>query len=210
MNVNGNIEERKVQHYAPSHSENDQDDDDEFFGNQSDSYSDYEHEREHENEHGHGHGHGSLEKHEEQAQRETHKNIGYHEAYDEYKEIKLQQGFEDGYRGTIDDAMKLGMLLGKCVAASVFHVENEDMVKNEDADKDEDSGVEYDEADVGYLETVGIVRRYLEKAQSTTDENIQNITTSTSTTTNTSTTVSDHENDEIRTIMERLEERLRM
>lgn len=208
MNVNGNImnEEVKVQHYASSHSENDQDDDDEFFGNQSDSYSDYE--REHENEHEHGHGHGSLEKHEEQAQRETHKNIGYHEAYDEYKEIKLQQGFEDGYRGTIDDAMKLGMLLGKCVAASVFHVENEDIVKNEDAD--EDAGVECDEADVGYLETVGIVRRYLEKAQSTTDENIQNITTSTSTNTNTSKTVSDHENDEIRTIMERLEERLRI
>jgi len=81
------------------------DSEDEFFGNQSEEDSNYEY----------GSvplAHGSLTKHESQAQEETYRKIGYHEAYDMNKEVKVQEGFESGYRETIGDASKLGSKLG--------------------------------------------------------------------------------------------------
>mmetsp|Transcript_2221 Transcript_2221/g.3380 ORF Transcript_2221/g.3380 Transcript_2221/m.3380 type:complete len:149 (-) Transcript_2221:20-466(-) len=83
--------------------------------------------------------HGSLLKHESQAQEENYRNIGYHEAYDENKEIKLQEGFEAGYRDTMEDARKLGALLGNIVMCPTRG----------------DASV-----------AVSVVRDYLEKAQS--------------------------------------------
>jgi hypothetical protein len=57
--------------------------------------------------------HGALSLQESIAQDQVYKNIGYHQAYDRYKEDKLQEGFEAGYRAYIHDAMRLGDLLGQ-------------------------------------------------------------------------------------------------
>ena len=105
------------------------DSEDEFFGNQSDEDSTCKVPL----------AHGSLPKHESQAQEENYRNIGYHEAYDENKEIKLQEGFEAGYRETFEDARKLGALLGNIVMRPIQG----------------DASV-----------AVKVVREYLEKAQS--------------------------------------------
>lgn len=61
--------------------------------------------------------HGALSLQESMAQGRIYKNIGYHQAYDRHKEVKLQEGFEAGYRTYIDDAMRLGDLLGKHMMA---------------------------------------------------------------------------------------------
>jgi hypothetical protein len=109
------------------------DSEDDFFGNQSEEDSNCEY----------GSvplAYGSLTKHESHAQEETHRKIGYHEAYDENKDVKVQEGFENGYRETIDDASKLGALLGKLV-----------MRQN---------------AKGGASDAVSVVKDYLESAQS--------------------------------------------
>jgi hypothetical protein len=61
--------------------------------------------------------HGALSLQESIAHGRIYKNIGYHQAYDRHKEVKLQEGFEAGYRTYIDDAMRLGDLLGKHMMA---------------------------------------------------------------------------------------------
>ena len=126
---------------------------DDFFGDQSEDFQDTtceyrnnEHNH-HDHHHHHHHDHGSLAKHETQAQHENHRNIGYHEAYDEFKEVKLQEGFEAGYRQYILEAKKLGMLLGRCVGA----------------------GAGGAGAGAGAPDAVAIVREYLVKAQSTSE-----------------------------------------
>ena len=41
------------------------------------------------------------------------RNIGFHETYDQSKELKLQEGFEAGYRDSFELSTKIGELLGK-------------------------------------------------------------------------------------------------
>ena len=151
-----------------SHSE------DEFFGNQSDSEDDYLHNPHFDEsdaspstsqKHGHHrHGHGALNEHERNSQRETRRNVGYHEAYDEYKEVKLQQGFESGYREHIDHAMKLGILLGKHVVGGSFNFGQE---SSQSQDQENTENTKYGDEEVRIKDGVGIVRKYLEEAQST-------------------------------------------
>mmetsp|Transcript_12136 Transcript_12136/g.22728 ORF Transcript_12136/g.22728 Transcript_12136/m.22728 type:complete len:185 (+) Transcript_12136:26-580(+) len=66
------------------------------------------------------HSHGTLSLQESMAQDQVYKNIGYHQAYDRCKEVKLQEGFEAGYRTYIDDAMRLGDLLGKQIMMAMM------------------------------------------------------------------------------------------
>lgn len=44
------------------------------------------------------------------------RNLGFHEAFEEYKDSLLQEGFEAGYRETFEAAVRLGHLLGKVTA----------------------------------------------------------------------------------------------
>ena len=126
--------------------------------------------------------HGALDKHETNAQGEMYRNIGYHEAYDEYKEVRLQEGFEAGYRANFDDAKKLGDLLGKWVVMNAF--------KEDIADG---SGVVEAGSELNNGENViEITRAYLEKMQSN-EESTRELET---------------KDDDIHDVMEKLEKML--
>ena len=62
---------------------------------------------------------------------EQFRNIGYLEAYDETKELKLQEGFEEGYKQYFQEAMKLGEHLGQTTSPlrDDLSKENEENVK---------------------------------------------------------------------------------
>ena len=47
------------------------------------------------------------------AQEQQYRNLGYLEALEKSSEQKLQQGFEDGYRSTFDESVKVGELLAE-------------------------------------------------------------------------------------------------
>lgn len=83
---------------------------DEFFGNQSsdDDYEQLETTRT-------GQTPTSLSQFESQSQQQRFHNLGYHEAYDKYKDDNLQQGFEDGFSNTIDHAYNIGLVLGESI-----------------------------------------------------------------------------------------------
>eukprot|EP00978_Attheya_sp_CCMP212_P023082 scaffold69929_cov41-Attheya_sp.AAC.2 len=49
------------------------------------------------------------------ATEEQMRNVGYLEAYEDSKEIRLQAGFEAGYRETVEAAMRIGQRLGEVV-----------------------------------------------------------------------------------------------
>jgi hypothetical protein len=56
--------------------------------------------------------HSGLAVAESAATAQRFRTIGYHEAYEESKDIKLQEGFEAGYNSNFDVAMRIGELLG--------------------------------------------------------------------------------------------------
>lgn len=47
------------------------------------------------------------------ASANRHRLLGYHESYDQSKEVRLQEGFEDGFRKSFDTAVRIGSLLGR-------------------------------------------------------------------------------------------------
>lgn len=53
-----------------------------------------------------------LAEREARAVAEQFRNLGYHEAYDEAKDAKLQEGFEEGYKQCFHAALNIGELLG--------------------------------------------------------------------------------------------------
>ena len=75
------------------------DSDDEFFGNQDILANNDEF--------------GALEQRERRAREESLKTVGFVESYDDAKDVRLQEGFEVGYRETYDVALRLGTVLGK-------------------------------------------------------------------------------------------------
>jgi hypothetical protein len=76
--------------------------DDEFFGDQD----------EHDD---HTTPHGAMGQHDLQSEHAKRHNLSYHESYDQSKELKLQDGFEKGYRTFLPNAQEIGTLLGKRV-----------------------------------------------------------------------------------------------
>jgi len=130
----------------------DDDDDDEFFGNQSsdESYTD-DHSNHNQNQsYNQSHNnnkneYGTMSQYESKSEQEKYRKLGYHESFDINKDLKLQQGFDDGYDETMEYAFKIGTLLGQ----GVFETELNEIIKNDD---DED-------------EIPLIVRQYLEKEQ---------------------------------------------
>ena len=86
------------------------DDNDEFYGNQDDD-----------DDADHHHGEfGSLGHHEILAKNRELQTIGYMQSFDETKEIRLQQGFEGGYRDTYTVSKALGEAFGKLVTEAEF------------------------------------------------------------------------------------------
>lgn len=79
----------------------DNDGDDDFFGPQSDNDGNAQNEF------------GSMGAHEFQARENELRNIGFVDAYDEYKESTLQEGFEAGFQETFEASILLGKLLGE-------------------------------------------------------------------------------------------------
>lgn len=77
--------------------------DDEFFGEQD------EHNDDHTTQH------GAMGQHDLQSEHAKRHNLSYHESFDESKELKLQDGFETGYRSYLPYAQDIGSLLGKRV-----------------------------------------------------------------------------------------------
>lgn len=78
-------------------------DEDEFFGSQEDEGE-----------------FGALGQRDNLAKDHELKTIGYVEAYDETKEMLLQEGFEAGYRETYDAALRVGQLFGKLSGGTHF------------------------------------------------------------------------------------------
>ena len=85
-----------------------------------------------------------MSQYESKSEQEKYRKLGYHESFDINKDLKLQQGFDDGYDETMEYAFKIGTLLGQ----GVFETELNEIIKNDDGD-DED-------------EIPLIVRQYLE------------------------------------------------
>lgn len=90
----------------PGHDTNKEDDErecDEFFGEDEE-----------------GEGADSLAKMDARAQDARFHNLGFHEAFEQAKETRLQEGFEAGYKQAFERAQKLGKQLGDLSAQSVL------------------------------------------------------------------------------------------
>jgi flagellar biosynthesis/type III secretory pathway protein FliH len=59
---------------------------------------------------------GGLAERDSRAMEEKFRNLGYHEAFDEAKDAKLQKGFEEGYKQCFHTAFKMGELLGEATS----------------------------------------------------------------------------------------------
>eukprot|EP00553_Chaetoceros_curvisetus_P014546 CAMPEP_0204643422 /NCGR_PEP_ID=MMETSP0718-20130828/693_1 /ASSEMBLY_ACC=CAM_ASM_000674 /TAXON_ID=230516 /ORGANISM="Chaetoceros curvisetus" /LENGTH=177 /DNA_ID=CAMNT_0051664621 /DNA_START=149 /DNA_END=682 /DNA_ORIENTATION=- len=143
------------------------DESDEFFGDQS-SCDEYENGSRYEyayedasKEHHDGHGYGSLSKHDHMAQHEQYKNIGYHESFDQFKEVKLQEGFEAGYTQHINDAHKIGMLLGRSILRDVKLGTTRTQAEFKSQTRDQSEGIDQPHSS----SAVTYVKKFLEKAQ---------------------------------------------
>mmetsp|Transcript_11711 Transcript_11711/g.17052 ORF Transcript_11711/g.17052 Transcript_11711/m.17052 type:complete len:168 (+) Transcript_11711:52-555(+) len=58
--------------------------------------------------------------HETRASEETFHNMGYHDGFDEAKELHLQKGFEEGYREVFDAAMRVGKMFGEVSTRAIL------------------------------------------------------------------------------------------
>ena len=74
------------------HDDDDDDDDDDFFGSQDDC---------------------TMALHEVNAKNNEIKNIGFLNAYDEFKEARLQEGFEKGYLESFEIGKMIGEMIGE-------------------------------------------------------------------------------------------------
>jgi hypothetical protein len=94
--------------------------DDDFFGTAQDDHDD---ERYRECVDGHEL-HSGLARADAAALAERFRNVGFHETYEEYQEVRLQEGFEAGYRETFDVSVRIGEILGN-LAMKAKRAENE-------------------------------------------------------------------------------------
>ncbi|KAL7532321.1 hypothetical protein ACHAWF_004091 [Thalassiosira exigua] len=97
------------------------DDDDEFFGNQfsesEDSFEDLvSASRCNRDETLIDESFGNISDHEYRSREASIRTSSYLDGYDETKEVKLQDGFSDGYRQAFTDAFRIGALLGSLCA----------------------------------------------------------------------------------------------
>ncbi len=139
------------------------DESDEFFGDQSSS-DEYEnghtYEASKEQQHD-GHGYGSLSKHEHLAQHQQYKNIGYHESFDQFKEVKLQEGFEAGYTQHINDAHEIGMLLGRSILLDMKLGTTRKGAESEPQEQTESESIDLTQSS----SSIAYVKEFLERVQ---------------------------------------------
>lgn len=57
--------------------------------------------------------HSGLAEAEAAATKSRYQNLGFHAAYDDNKDLKVQPGFEAGYQAMYDSAFRIGELLGE-------------------------------------------------------------------------------------------------
>mmetsp|Transcript_11037 Transcript_11037/g.15314 ORF Transcript_11037/g.15314 Transcript_11037/m.15314 type:complete len:165 (-) Transcript_11037:38-532(-) len=69
--------------------------------------------------------------HDTRATEETFHNMGYHEGYDEAKELRLQEGFEAGYREVFESALRVGKMLGDVSTRAVLETPALETMKND-------------------------------------------------------------------------------
>lgn len=135
--------------HPPIHDEED-DKIDEFFGSQSsDDEDEYDgvirrHGR-HE-----GEKTSSLAQYEAQSQSQSFHKLGYHEAYDKYKDHNLQLGFEEGFINHMNDSVRIGKTLAKCVFTKQRSLYEEDNLE---------------ETDNHHVQAASMVRTFLEAEQ---------------------------------------------
>ena len=94
------------------------------------------------------------------ATAERFRTLGYHETYERTKDIRLQEGFEAGFRENFDVAMRVGELLGR--AAMQAKVET----PSNDADKKSNTRPLY-------LHAAGCIREHLTNESA--EINLQNL-----------------------------------
>lgn len=61
-----------------------------------------------------------MQAHDIRAREENYRNIGYLEAYDSTKEVRLQDGFETGYKDCIKESIEIGEYLGQIATLTQF------------------------------------------------------------------------------------------
>lgn len=74
-----------------------------------------------------------LAGHEQRAGEETYRNMGFLEAFDAAKELRLQDGFEAGYRETVGASTRIGHILGSLAVQAIaadFSVPRDDHDKS--------------------------------------------------------------------------------
>jgi hypothetical protein len=79
--------------------------------------------------------HSGLQAADVNAEQGRFRTLGYHEAYDSCKG-DLQAGFQDGYRSTYEDAVRIGELVGRTIMQSkvdAFQAKQEDSHNGENA-----------------------------------------------------------------------------
>jgi len=89
--------------------EDDQDDDDEGGGRSGGGYDGANDDRVEDE-------FGLLGSAESRARVERFRTIGYHEGFDETKDVRLQRGFQDGYQQAYDVSYRIGRMLGELTA----------------------------------------------------------------------------------------------
>jgi len=128
--------------------------DDEFFGKFDCESDSAEKER---LDDGHREYNGLMEA-EEQAAKERFRTLGYHEAYDKNKDVRLQEGFEFGYEKAYEVSIRIGKMLGK--TAIETKLRRSSNVLRSDSQQVPGTSVQPDR----YFEVVKCVHDFLSKA----------------------------------------------
>ena len=126
-----------------------QDDDDDFFGGQDEGTGQRRCEDGHEL-------HSGLAVAESAATAQRFRNLGYHESYDESKEVNLQKGFEEGYRNSFGVSMRIGQLLGNAAMEAALSIQNPSSGNN---------CVTEEQQDPIHIQAARLVRQHLTKTE---------------------------------------------
>jgi hypothetical protein len=140
--------------------------DDDFFGDHD------EHHDEHENpsliQCTDGHElHSGLAVAESNASQSRYQKLGYHAAYDEHKDLNVQDGFEAGYKEVYNQAFKIGEMLGEATMKHKLTVRGKTTTPTSDSTVTQDEDVVNDDdnevgpRDPAYLEAAKKIRGVL-------------------------------------------------
>lgn len=101
---------------------------------------------------------GNVADHEFRSRESSVQTLSYLDGYDETKEIKLQEGFSDGYRKSFHDAFRIGRCLGSLCAKAA---KDELLAPGEDKTKSDSAGNTDQKATTKAHDPAILVRRFL-------------------------------------------------